>query len=231
MEFLSNIELYFCDSVSEELQSFILIDEEFHHCAKVMRNKSNETIYATDGLGNIFEGTISEIKNDSIRAEVVKKFKYKNQLQHFTFYIPNIKNPERLRFALEKCTELGITNFVLFNSDRTISKGFKKERLHKVVKSAMKQSLRSFLPKITFINSISEIAHKQAENVLFDQNASLHINEYNFITNNNYLMIFGPEGGFTQKEISDINPNLTLRLIGNRLRSETAVIKAASLIS
>lgn len=95
----------------------------------------------------------------------------------------------------------------------------------------MKQSLRSFLPKITFINSISEIAHKQAEKVLFDQNASLHINEYNFNTNNNYLMIFGPEGGFTQKEISDINSNLTLRLIGYRLRSETAVIKAASLIS
>lgn len=51
-----------------------------------------------------------------------------------------------------------------------------------------------------------------------------------FDTGKKYYMIFGPEGGFSQKEILDIKPTLTLCLADNRLRSETAIVKVASLL-
>ena len=44
-------------------------------------------------------------------------------------------------------------------------------------------------------------------------------------------MIFGPEGGFSEKEISELNPTVILKLTENRLRAETAIVTAASIIS
>ncbi len=136
---------------------------------KVMRNKIDDKIFATDGYGNIFEGVVKEIKKDRLIAKVKRNHIYKNELQNFTFCIPNLKNPERLKFALEKCTELGITRFILFNSERTVSKGFNTERLNKIVISAMKQSLRTFLPKIEIANSIKELKNLTGEKIIFDQ--------------------------------------------------------------
>lgn len=231
MEYLSNIELYYCNHFFDDEQSFNLVDEEYQHCVKVMRNKVDNKLFVTDGLGNIYEGLITEIQKENLIATISKKYSYKNKLQNFTFYIPNLKNPERLKFALEKCTELGITNFVLFNSDNVISKGFKLDRLKKILLAAMKQSLRSFLPQISFINSLTEIKNLNGEFVLFDQTSTKKIKDYNFDESKKYSFIFGPEGGLSAKDIEVINPTLRLSLIENRLRSETAIVKAASIIS
>lgn len=231
MEYLSNIELYYCASVLDDAQIFLLVDDEYQHCVKVMRNNIGDRLFATDGCGNIFKGTVTEIQKESVVAKIERKYCYENKLQNFTFYIPNLKNPDRLKFALEKCTELGITNFVLFNSDNTVSKGFKLDRLNKFVLAAMKQSLRSFLPKISVIKSIGEIKNHKGEKILFDQSSTEKIKDYKFDPKVNYLMIFGPEGGLSQKEIEIINPTIKFNLIENRLRSETAIIKAASIIS
>ncbi len=231
MEYLSNIELYYCASVLDDAQTFLLVDDEYQHCIKVMRNNIGDRLFATDGCGNIFKGTVTEIQKETVIAKIERKYCYENKLQNFTFYIPNLKNPDRLKFALEKCTELGITNFVLFNSDNTVSKGFKLDRLNKFVLAAMKQSLRSFLPKISVIKSIGEIKNHKGEKILFDQSSTEKIKDYKFDPKVNYLMIFGPEGGLSQKEIEIINPIIKFNLIENRLRSETAIIKAASIIS
>ena len=174
--YLSNIELYYCQSVSDDGQIFSLDEEEFRHAIKVMRNKINDKIFATDGYGNIFEGMIAEINKGSLSAQTIKTHSYKNELQSFTFCIPNLKNPERLKFALEKCTELGITRFILFNSERTISKGLNTDRLNKIVISAMKQSLRTFLPKIEIVKSINELKNLAAEKILFDQLNHFYLN-------------------------------------------------------
>jgi 16S rRNA (uracil1498-N3)-methyltransferase len=231
LEYLFKIELYFCLSVSKDGKSFYLIDKEFYHAVKVMRNKIGNKIFATDGYGNIFEGLISEINKGSLIANIIKTNNYKNELDNFIFCIPNLKNSERLKFALEKCTELGITRFILFNSERTVSKGFNSDRLNKIVISAMKQSLRAFLPEIEIANSIKELKNFGGEKILFDQFSLNKLSETNFDRSKNYLMIFGPEGGLTDKEIQEINPLKKFRLSGNRLRSETAIIKAASVIS
>ncbi|RPI65494.1 MAG: 16S rRNA (uracil(1498)-N(3))-methyltransferase, partial [Ignavibacteriales bacterium] len=44
MEYLSNIELYYCSSLTENEQIFLLADEEFHHATKVMRNKVGDSL-------------------------------------------------------------------------------------------------------------------------------------------------------------------------------------------
>lgn len=94
----------------------------------------------------------------------------------------------------------------------------------------MKQSLRAFLPKIIFLKSIEELITSTAEIILFDQLSELKIKDFQFDQNKNYLFIFGPEGGFSQKEYSTFEDVKKINLAQNRLRSETAIIKAASIL-
>lgn len=231
LEYLSNIELYFSSTVSKDGKSFQLVDEEYNHAIKVMRHKIGDTTFAADGNGKIYEGVISVLGNKTITADIVKSYEYKNQLNKMTFCIPNLKNPERFKFALEKCVEMGITKFVLFNSERSISKTFNIDRINKILLSAMKQSLQAYLPKVEIFDRLEKFSDIIVEKVLFEQNSSNKLSDQKFNFNKEYYFIFGPEGGFSENEIEKINPSLVLNLAENRLRSETAIIKAASLIS
>ena len=77
MEYLSNIELYFTALVSEDEKYFRLTDDEFHHSAKVMRNKIGDKLFATDGNGKLFESKIISISKDGLTADIIKVIQYK----------------------------------------------------------------------------------------------------------------------------------------------------------
>lgn len=230
MEYLSDIELYFSRTIILEQNYFILDGDEFKHCVKVMRNKTGNKIYSTDGSGNLYEALIEEISNDSLKAKILNVKSYKDCNDNITFCIPNLRNPERLKFALEKCTELGVTKFIVFNSQRSINKNINIERLDKIILAALKQSLRTHLPKILSLKNLQSLDIKNQVVILFDQGSNKYLKDIAIDKEKNYIFIFGPEGGFTQEEIKMLNPFLTLKLSENRLRSETAIIKAASIL-
>ncbi len=231
MESLTNIELYVCSHLSEDEKTFEISGEEFHHSIKVMRHRIGDKIYATRGLGKIFEGRVTTIKESVLAAEITNVFTYKNDLENFTLCVPNLKNPERLKFALEKSVELGFTNFIIFNSKRTIAKKINLEKLNKVLLSAMKQSLRSFIPKITEASSVNDLLVIDDEMILFDQASKILLNDVEFYPAKNYRLIFGPEGSFTSDEIELLKPDKIIKLSNHRLRSETAIVKCASILS
>ena len=230
MEYLSEIELYYCKILSNEQNCFVLDGDEFKHCIKVMRNKAGNKIYSTDGVGNLYEALIEEISKDSLIAKILSVRTYKDIYSNITFCIPNLRNPDRIKFALEKCTELGITKFIVFNSQRSINKNINIDRLDKVVLAALKQSLRTHLPKILSLKNLQCLDIKNQDVILFDQSSNKYLKDITIDKEKNYIFIFGPEGGLTQDEIKMLNPFLTLKLSENRLRSETAIIKAASIL-
>lgn len=228
LEYLSEIELYYSTSNNIDEKIIYLDGDEFHHAVKVMRNKEGERVHITDGNGSIYFCNIRSISNAHLNAEIIQVYKYENTLNHLTFCVPVLKNPDRLKFMLEKCTELGITNFILFNSNRSIAKIKNKEKWNKTLLSAMKQSIRSYLPEITFYNDFREIFNLTGEKIIFDQNGKTLFAK-DILKNENYFLIFGPEGGFTIEELS-YSRNV-YKIAENRLRSETAVIKCAALLS
>ena len=225
---LSNIELYYSPKEKFAGNEIILDDEEFKHAVQVMRNSVGETIYITNGSGSIFRCKIISINKKKLQAEVIEEIKKKNEFENIFFCIPKLKNPDRLKFAIEKCVELGITKFILFDSERTISKSSKVQRWEKIALAAMKQSLHAYLPEIK-LKSLSEISELNGEKILFDQNA---LEKFTFInqSNTNYYFIFGPEGGLTEKEINLFKGAKKFSLGSYRLRSETAIVKCVSLL-
>lgn len=95
----------------------------------------------------------------------------------------------------------------------------------------MKQSLQAYLPKVEVFDSLKRFKDLAVEKVLFEQNSGSKLAGQKFDISKEYYFIFGPEGGFSEKEILDIQPTFILNLADNRLRSETAIIKVASIIS
>jgi 16S rRNA (uracil1498-N3)-methyltransferase len=226
---LSNIELYYSAN-SIKNNSIIIEGENFDHIVKVMRHADGDILYVTDGKGNIYESQINNIDKHSISVTPIKTFQYENVKHNIYFCIPKLKNPDRFEFALEKSTELGITNFIIFESKRSVSKGQKTDRWNKILLSAMKQSLRSYLPEIKVVNSLKEIFSFTGEIIGFEQNTPNKIADLKINPDRNYYLIFGPEGGLDREELHLFNPDNIYNLAENRLRAETAVIKVASLL-
>jgi 16S rRNA (uracil1498-N3)-methyltransferase len=225
---LSDIELYYSSAQLVENEKIFLDADEFHHAVNVMRNSIGDLLYITNGEGTIYKTKIEEIKKSKLSAAIQEKFKYENRVENIWFCIPQLKNPDRLKFAFEKCVELGITNFILFSSKHTISKRINPDNFQKTALAAMKQSLRAFLPKIISTN-FDEIIKSPNNKFLFDQNAkSVFDGKVNI--NEPLYLLFGPEGGFDESEIKIINSDDRFSLSSNRLRSETAIIKCASLL-
>lgn len=227
---LSDVELFYSQKYFRE--KIILENDELHHAINVMRHKVDDIIYITDGKGNIAKSKIVSITKTELTAIEFEKYTYQNVLSNLTLCIPHIKKQDRLEFALEKSVELGYTKFIIYDSERAIAKGDKTNRWEKILLSAMKQSLRSWLPKVEYKKSLNEIISLKGRKILFDQKANekfsdLSKNELSFC---NYL-IFGPEGGFSEKEKKLVNDIEKYQLTYNRLRSETAIVVAASLIS
>ena len=229
LEHLSDIELYFTPPAFVKEEKLFLLDEELHHSVNVMRNSVGDTIYVTDGKGSIYTSEITELKKKELIAKITDKKEFKNKAEKIWFCIPLLKSPDRLKFAFEKCVELGITNFILFQSRFSIPKKLETEKFQKTTLAAMKQSLRTFLPKITS-SGFNEIVNLKETKILFDQNVKrVFDGELNF--NESIYFIFGPEGGFDDDEIATIGLNNRFNLSTNRLRSETAIIRCASLLN
>ena len=229
MEHLSNIELYYTPPEFVSKNDLVLLAEEIKHAISVMRNSVGDDLYVTDGTGSIYLSKISLIKKESLDAQIIKTYKYTDQGRDLVFCIPKLKNPERLRFAIEKCIELGITRFKIFESKNTVSKTSNLKRLQKIAIAAMKQSLRAFLPQIEF-DTFDKIIKSDGDKIFFDQKAKDNFKDETKILKPAFF-IFGPEGGFDNSELKSIDTVKIFNLAKNRLRTETAIIKCASLLN
>jgi len=227
LEYLSNIELYYSDLQARD-EIIIVSGEEFEHISKVMRHSPGDEIFVTDGEGKIFKGVIEKILKDFAEVRIAETLSYVNKKKEFTFCLPRLKNPERFEFALEKSAELGITTFIVFNSSRTISKGIKIDRWNKILLSAMKQSLLSFLPSIRDGGSLKDLIRLEGEKIIFDQSGKRKFARNMVKPGEKYYFIFGPEGGLTRDELNFFNEDNIVKLSDNRLRTETAVVKCAA---
>lgn len=213
--------------------AFVLRGEEAWHGVKVLRLKEGGVIYVSDGMGKNFEAEILGINKKNECALMVRGI-FKNdppRIARLHIAIAPTKNIDRFEWFLEKATECGIdeiTPVLCENSERNV---IKPERLSKILVSAMKQSLRAWLPKLNPMVKFSEFVSNASCNNRYiaycdneEKNRLIDIHK----KNENSLILIGPEGDFSSEEISIAKRNNFLPLsLGNyRLRTETAGLVA-----
>ena len=130
-------------------QYYTLSPEESKHCIRVLRFTEGEPVSLVDGRGNWYNGVIDRPDARGWGVKVLEKMtNYGCRSFRLHLAIAPTKNIDRIEWMLEKCTEIGIDEITLLNTEHSERKVVKEERLEKVIIAAMKQSLKAYLPKL-----------------------------------------------------------------------------------
>ncbi len=219
----------------EITQSKYLDAEESGHCIRVLRKKTGDIIHITDGAGGLFKGKISNLNKRKVEFEVLESEQRTPQSFHLDLAIAPTKSMDRMEWFVEKCVELGIDHIYFFKCHHSERHQVNLERLNKKAISAMKQSIKTFLPTLHPMKSFNDII-----SIPIEQKFIAHVGQLNqnlllssVKPKANVRVFIGPEGDFSPSEIELAinNGYQKISLGNNRLRTETAGIAACHILN
>lgn len=222
---------YAAEDIQQAQLSYLLNAEESRHLIKVLRYRAGQALLLTDGRGSWFDAVLEDPDPRSCGLKVLGWRQAAPRAFRLHLAVAPTKNIDRFEWFLEKATELGvedITPIICENAERT---SIKEDRLGKILISAMKQSLRAWLPVLhpavsfgSFIHNRSNARHLIAHchgSERLDLNACVE-------PGCDVTIMIGPEGDFSQKEVQlSLEAGcIPLQLGHYRLRTETAALAA-----
>ena len=238
--------------LNEELNvdsTYELSKDDSNHIVRIMRKKINDKVYV------VFNNEIKYICNiidnnvDKVLITPYEQVDGSNELPiKITVATPPLKN-DKIEYLIQKITELGVSNIVLFNSERNIAKikkdkvDSKLNRWNKIIKEAAEQSKRNIIPDITYVDSLRDLI-KFSENydykVVAYEKESVNEDNINLkklltsdLNNKDVIAVFGSEGGLSEQEIDSlIDGKFDVIGLGKRiLRAETAPLYFVSCVA
>lgn len=217
-----------------------LPEVESGHCVRVLRHHEGDEIEVIDGKGGLYKCVIADARPKGVLVEVVREvhdaIPWENEI---TIAVAPTKNMDRMEWMIEKLTEIGINRFVPVKCDRSERKELKIERIEKIAISAMKQSLKTTLPRLDTMTSLKSFIQSLDRSVTsrFIAHCSDEMSERkelasSFVPGTNCAVLIGPEGDFSPEEVKFAIENgfVPVSLGPCRLRTETAAIVAAETI-
>lgn len=231
LELLSNIDLFFAHPGNISEENILLEKDEARHLITVMRAQIGSKVFVTDGAGNLFITKIISFNKNEVHLKIDEQKFFANVFENIFFCIPHLKKQDRLEYMIEKLIELGASQIIIFNSDATLKRDLKTERIERLIVPAMKQSLHLHKAKIEY-STLREITSLKGERIVFAQDAQQSFLNYNFenLSRGKKYFIVGPEGDFSTNEKNKFADEEKYFLTKSRLRSETAALAAASII-
>ena len=228
---MSNIRLFFQESLSINLSSK-LDKSQSHYLTKVMRLNIGEDFSLFNQSGE-WEAKITEINKGIVDFLITKKIRSNSNEKEIWLAFAPIKL-NYLNLMIQKATELGVTRFIPILTERTIVRKLNMKRIKKIIIEASEQSNRLKIPKLEEIKKLDNfLKNNQKTNIVFGDLNSDN-NKLNIKNSKPLCILIGPEGDFTIKErdkILKLENIIPLKINNNILRSETAAISLASIIS
>jgi 16S rRNA (uracil1498-N3)-methyltransferase len=135
-----------------------------------------------------------------------------------------------MEWWLEKSVEIGLDRFVPLRCRFSERKELKIERMRKIAIAAMKQSLKATLPQIDEMTDFKRFIEEPFDGQKFIahcmDNQPRHLLSHLIQKGRDVRILIGPEGDFSQDEVSFALQNgyLPISLGDQRLRTETAAL-------
>jgi 16S rRNA (uracil1498-N3)-methyltransferase len=231
------MQLFYVTNINGEFAHFDEI--EARHCVQVLRKKEGDFVHFIDGKGGFYKGEIDETGKKKCVVKILDhQPDFAKRNFHLHIAIAPTKNIARLEWFLEKTTEIGIDEITPILCDHSERTKIRLDRLQKVLISAMKQSLKAKLPKLNepqkldaFIKQIDK--DNQELYIAHCADGEKNDLKHNYQKGKNVLVLIGPEGDFSNREIQlafehDFS---SITLGESRLRTETAGIVACTYLN
>ena len=238
-------------------REFTLPTDIYHHLINVMRAKPGDHFELIDLDQNILVVKLIEVTNDQATGKIIKKISQNSEMPVETIIICGISKGDKTEKIVQKGTELGAMNFIFYNSERSVARWDSRKaqkkipRLKKIAQGAAEQAHRLKIPSVTFYDGLAaavfaivdakykivayEESGKKGETSQLAQvfaDIQQHLGPG---TGQKFKLaaFFGPEGGFSTKEIQFLNANKVLSVgMGPRImRAETAPLYLLATLS
>lgn len=233
------MQLFYAPDIAPPL--YMLSEEESKHCVRVLRMGCGDTLYITDGRGNLFCCRITDDNPKRCAVEVVStQTEFEKLSYSLTMGVAPTKNSDRYEWFLEKATEIGVGCVIPLETDHSERRVFKPERGEKVITAALKQSLKAYRPVLQPLTSFREAVTGAGEGRKF----IAHCGAAHSSTGKSYLpstlnpgeavtVFVGPEGDFSPEEVAFALANgfEEITIGQQRLRTETAAIAAVVMVA
>lgn len=195
---------------------------------KALRINPGEHIAISSGSGRGFSAKVVDPRTGEI--QILQEFEQTQKPKVHLFQA--IAKGGRDEIALQACVELGVASATAFEAERSIANWRGKEqkgveRWEQIAVSAMKQSQQLWLPSVNYAKSAKNLKPLGLGLVLDpwceDGIASIPISP-------EYSVAVGPEGGFSDRELLDLEAAgfQRVRLGRSVLRTSTAGVVAVS---
>ncbi len=229
---------FFVDEDSRDGGNFVITGEENKHLSSVLRLGVGEQIEVMQNDGFIHRCELISVGKTQSVAEI-RASRFVPKRSNITLFMALIM-ADRMDWAVQKVTELGVSEIVPFVSEfcTVKDKGNKTERLTRITLSASKQSGRATLPKISKTMSFADVCKVVAgfkQVVLAYEGAKQNAKEIlsKLDKNQPIALIVGSEGGFSESEVEKLKSSgaQVISLGSTILRAETASMALVSAVN
>lgn len=229
------MQLFYVPTISGD--KVVLNEVESKHAVRVLRLTEGTAVELVDGKGGFYTAEITEANPKKCKltiTEIKKEFGKKDFRLHMA--VAPTKNIDRFEWFLEKATEIGVDEITPLLCDHSERKVIKPDRLEKILVSAMKQSLKAYLPKLNeftlFKDFISETSAEHKFIAHCYEGEKPHLKDI-IPVHSTVLILIGPEGDFSPEEVElATSSGFTAVSLGNsRLRTETAGVVACHIVN
>ena len=228
---------YFVDNKNLNLNQ-----KDIHHIKNVMRMKIGDLIEIINEE-KLYICKIIEITKEDIKLKIIEEKNDNNELKKHITIAFSITKEEKIDLILQKCTELGVKEFIPLELSRCNVKIDKNKELKKIerwqtiCKEASEQSKRNLIPIVNKIHKLKDIINLDYDLKIVCSVNQDAININNMLHNNpncdKIIFVIGPEGGISlEEERLLIENGFIPTSLGKRiLRTETTPIVISSILN
>jgi 16S rRNA (uracil1498-N3)-methyltransferase len=226
-------------SIILQENSQVQLDEEAtHHVARVLRGKVGDVLTLFNGEGGEFECAITRIDKKNVTVDVKKFSSHEAESSLELYLAQGISRGEKMDHTIQKAVELGVKKIIPLFTERCnvkLDEDRKEKRFQhwrSIVIGACEQCGRNRVPEIFEPKNFSAWCKSVEADWKFvlAPSAEKKLSEYSIQKNARVVLLIGPEGGLSEKEIAEAFSKgfLPLSLGPRILRTETAGVAAVT---
>ncbi|MEW6079180.1 MAG: 16S rRNA (uracil(1498)-N(3))-methyltransferase [Thermodesulfobacteriota bacterium] len=223
----------------------VIENPDANHIVNVLRMQPGDEIWLFDGADHEFRAHVSGISDGTVTVEVTESFSCLNDSPVRITVGQSLLKNKKTDTVLRQLTELGIDGWIPLQTERSVIKidrqnePSKTDRWQTIVKESVKQCQRGRIPKIYPAAEFSEalvLRRRHDLNILFSDGAgdALHLirERVRHTAPVSILLLLGPEGGFSPREIELARENeFFCAGLGPRiLKADTAAVAACAIV-
>lgn len=235
---------FFFDPKTRRGEKVVLSKEESRHIKKVLRLEIGSAVELLDGEGGLYSGIITMIER-TVEVEITSTLSEVGESSGSIQVFQAILKGEKMDTVVQKCTELGVTKMVTFQSVRCQGKldplvGAKKQgRWQRIGLAACKQCMRplpmDIVEPVTFKDAVcnDRMSDTTLRILFWEEEQETHLRDIKGLESaDSIALLLGPEGGLSPEEVDLARKHGWVSVsLGKRiLRAETATLTAVSIV-